>query len=239
MGYPKVLAEGKVYEEDFSKLYGSHTKDSPRPVDSNDGFYVAGIDVGTYLHVCVVRFDFDPYELDLQANSMATLAWEGTIPTEDMSQLEELMVDWQLKGVVVDSAPETALMRAFARQHAGFVWLCQYRTGVKGKEISISDDGTYAPLVTVERSNWMSHVMRRFKTGKIILPYDLCAEYKTHVKNVTRSYRKRADGTGSDLVFTNGGGAADHFYHAQTYAEIALPLAVSKYSNRSVKAYLG
>lgn len=236
MGCPKVLAEGKVYEEDLEKLYGSHTKDGPHPRDCTDGFYVAGVDVGTYLHICVVRYDFDPRELDLQTNSMATLAWEGTIPTEDIGQLRELMSDWQIKGIVFDSAPETAMIRQFARSVPGICWLCQYRTGVKGKELAIADDGTFAPLVTVERSTWMSYVMRRFKTGKILLPHDISTDYKTQVKNVTRHYQKRPDGTGSDLVFV---GSNDHFYHAQTYAEIALTLSASAYSNRSVKAYLG
>jgi hypothetical protein len=66
--------------------------------------------------------------------------------------------------------------------------------------------------------------MGRFKTNppRILLPRDITFEYREHVKNLVRTYKK--DETGNMAAeYVNVG--ADHFAHSLCYADLGLALA--------------
>ncbi len=104
------------------------------------------------------------------------------------------------------------------------MWLTRYRRGQTAKEIAISEEETGAPFATVDRTNWLSCTLGRFKTNppRILLPRDISFEYREHVKNLVRTYKK--DDTGNMAAeYVNTG--ADHFAHSLCYADIGLALA--------------
>ena len=76
----------------------------------------------------------------------------------------------------------------------------------------------------MDRTNWLSCTLGRFKTNppRILLPRDISFEYREHVKNLVRTYKK--DDTGNMAAeYVNTG--ADHFAHSLCYADIGLALA--------------
>ena len=77
----------------------------------------------------------------------------------------------------------------------------------------MSEEETGAPFATVDRTNWLSCTLGRFKSNppRILLPRDISLEYREHVKNLVRTYKK--DETGNLAAeYVNTG--ADHFAHS-------------------------
>ena len=72
------------------------------------------------------------------------------------------------------------------------------------------------------------HVLHSYfsRTKSIILPQDIPFEYKRHMTALVRVYEKDVDGNPIGK-YVKAGNAEDHFAHARTYSEIALPLAAS------------
>jgi hypothetical protein len=104
------------------------------------------------------------------------------------------------------------------------VWLTRYRRGRTAKEITLSEEETGAPFATVDRTNWLSCTLGRFKSNppRILLPRDISFEYREHMKNLVRTYKK--DETGNLAAeYVNTG--ADHFAHSLVYSDIGLSLA--------------
>jgi len=91
------------------------------------------------------------------------------------------------------------------------------------------------PIATVDRTGWLDATLGRFKTKRIELPRDVSHEYREHIKSMVRTYIKDETGNPKARYIETG---PDHFAHAQTYAEIALPLAASYVTNRSIGAFL-
>ncbi len=104
-----------------------------------------------------------------------------------------------------------------------------------GKEIALQEDELGTPFATVDRTNWIDATLGRYHSQRISLPRDTSREYKEHLKNLVRTYVK--DDTGNPVAKYIETGP-DHFAHAQTYAEIALPLAASHNQNRPIEAFL-
>ena len=84
--------------------------------------------------------------------------------------------------------------RRFAKRFPGYVWLCRYRRGVTAKEISITDDDDGAPLATVDRTNWLSASLGRFRQPRrIILPRDVSHEYSGAPEGARADLRARKE----------------------------------------------
>jgi hypothetical protein len=163
------------------------------------------------------------------------LLWEGKLLGAEFDRLDILMREWQVLACVIDADPETNEARRFARRFPGYVTLCRYRRGVTGREISIAEDDLGSPVATVDRTNWIDAALSRFHNQRIMLPRDISHEYREHIKAVVRTYEKDDTGNPRARYVETG---PDHFCHAQTYAEIALPLAASYVTNKSIGAFL-
>jgi len=118
---------------------------------------------------------------------------------------------------------------------------------VTAKEISITEDDDGAPLATVDRTNWLSASLGRFRQPRrIILPRDVSHEYQEHLKAPVRTYEREKKDTkkdqqaksGNNVVATFVSTGPDHFAHARTYAEIALPLVAARETNQDIKSFL-
>ena len=105
------------------------------------------------------------------------------------------------------------------------------------KEIAISDEDDDAPVITVDRSNWLSAALGRFKTDptRIILPRDVSHEYREHMKSLVGTYERDEFG---NPVYVYKETGPDHFAHARCYAEMALPLVAMQVTNKDVRAFL-
>jgi hypothetical protein len=153
------------------------------------------------------------------------------MPGDRFEDLDRLMREWQIRACVIDADPQINDARRFARRFPGYVYLCRYRRGVTGKEVQISEEDGSAPIITVDRTNWLDATMGRFHSNRIELPADLSLEFRDHMKALVRTYEKDDVGNPKAVYMSTG---PDHFSHALNYAEMALPLAAGVVSGSDI-----
>jgi hypothetical protein len=221
-GLPYIPDGGQVTEGELDSAVQGYFQESQRPNIGTDRCIVMGIDQGKMNNVVVVEFLLQGGGVDLNASSFAKVLWHGKLPGDDFETLDPLMREWQIRAAVIDADPQINDARRFARRFPGYVYLCRYRRGVTGKEMQLSEEDSNAPIVTVDRTNWLDASMGRFHSDRIHLPADLSLEFRENIKNLVRTY-ERDEQDNPKAVYMNTG--PDHYAHAINYAEIALPLA--------------
>jgi hypothetical protein len=222
LGLPFVPDGGQITDEELEDSVRRYTKKDPRPAIGGTRMITMGIDQGKWNHIVVVEFDTAGSGIDINAGANAKLLWEGKIAANEFTHLDKFMREWQVLACVIDADPQINDARRFARRFPGYAYLCRYRRGVTGKELQESEADGGAPIITVDRTNWLDASMGRFHSNRILLPADVSLEFKEHVKNLVRTYEKDENGN-PRAVYINTG--PDHFAHALNYAEIALSLA--------------
>lgn len=238
LGMPYIGNGAVVTDDMIGKTIKGHSKDDPRPVTGGQRIITMGVDQGKWNYVEITEWSIDKYGYDLNAVAKAKVLYEGKFLDEHFhSMLDGLMREWQVLACVIDADPNAMDARRFARRFPGYVWLCRYRRGVTAKEIAIAEDEDGAPVATVDRSAWLSAALGRFKTDptRIILPRDVSQEYLDHIKAPTSRYEPDEHGN-PQLEFVNTD--PDHFAHARTYSEIALPLAAALQTNTDISRFL-
>lgn len=244
LGQPYIGDGAKLTEEDIEACIGNHTKDDPRPIDGKR-IITMGVDQGKWNYVEVTEWFFDSFTNDLNATATAKVLYETKYHEEDWYILDELMSEWQILACVIDADPQIMEARRFARRFPGFVWLSRFRRGVTAKEISITDDGDYAPIATVDRANWFSAGLGRFrKPRRIMLPRDVSLEYREHLQSPVRTYVKegsvdeKTKSQSDNMVAKYISTGPNHFALARVYSEIALPFAASLTSGEDIAKFL-
>jgi hypothetical protein len=227
LGLPYIPDGGQVTDSEIDMMVRNYRKAEMRPDIGTNRTIVMGVDQGKMNNVVVVEYIRQGTGRDINAASRAQLLWEGKLPGDDFTSLDPLMREWQVKACVIDADPQINDARRFARRFPGFVYLCRYRRGQTGKEMSLSEEDGGAPIVTCDRTNWLDASMGRFHSDRIRLPADISLEFKEHIKSLVRTYEKDELGN-SKAVYMNTG--PDHYSHALNYAEIALPLATGAVS---------
>ena len=228
LGVPFIGEGAQVTDEMIEGCIKNHSINDVRPQIGGDRLITMGVDQGKTSYVSVLEWLFDRHPGDdINAAAIGKLLWFGTFPGETehgLDVLDELMREWQVLACVVDADPYINDARRFAKRFRGYVWLTQYRRGKTAREIAISEEDTGAPMARVDRTNWLGCTMGRFKVNppRILLPRDISFQYREHIKNLVRTYKK--DETGNMAAeYVNTG--ADHFAHSLCYAEIGLALA--------------
>jgi hypothetical protein len=226
LGLPFIGDGAKVTDEMLNRCIRKHSIEDPRPQRGGRRTITMGVDQGKWSYVSVCEWFFDHFDHDLNVAALGKLLWYGKFHEDDWHILDELMSEWQVLACVIDADPQINEARRFARRFPGYVYLCRYRRGQTAKEISISDEDSGAPMATVDRTNWLTAALGRFKTDppRIFLPCDISQEYREHLKAMVRTYETEDDGNAVATFVSTG---PDHYAHSFTYAEIALPLAAS------------
>jgi len=237
LGMPYLGESAQITDDELAKCVRSHSLEDQRPVDASR-LITMGVDSGGWSYIEITEWFFDELTNDLNSSAIAKVLWQGRFHEEaegGWTVLDNLMREWQINACVIDADPNTLEARRFARRFPGYVTLCRYRSGVKGKELSIVDDDTFAPIVTVDRTNWMDASLGRFHSSRIMLPRDISKEYLEHIKSPARKYeRDKFDNPVATYIKTG----ADHYSHARTYSEIALPFAASFVAHKDIESFL-
>lgn len=231
LGLPFIPDGGQITEDEIDIAVRKHTKNDNRPKIGGQRLIVMGIDQGKWNHIVVVEFFTKGGGLDLNAKAVGKVLWEGKMPGDRFEDLDRLMREWQIRACVIDADPQINDARRFARRFPGYVYLCRYRRGVTGKEVQISEEDGSAPIITVDRTNWLDATMGRFHSNRIELPADLSLEFREHMKALVRTYEKDEVGNPKAVYMSTG---PDHFSHALNYAEMALPLAAGVCSGSDI-----
>jgi len=233
LGLPFIPEGGIILDEEIDAALRQYSKNDSRP-ESAGRLITMGVDQGKWNNVVVVEWFTRSERNDLNATATAKILWEGKVPGDNFSYLDDLMREWQVLHCVVDADPQINDARRFARRFPGFVSLCRYRSGCVAKEIQLNEDSD-VEIATVDRTNWLDATLGRFHNGMVELPRDMSTEFREHLKSLTRTYEQDRNGNPRALYINSG---ADHFSHALNYAEIALPLAVSRETGRDIATFL-
>jgi hypothetical protein len=236
LGMPFIGDGAQITDVDLDDCVKNHTKNDPRPVIGGRRIITMGVDQGKWNYVEVTEWFFDQFSNDLNVSAVAKVLYDFKFHEEDWHLLDEFMREWQILACVIDADPQINEARRFARRYPGYVYLCRYRRGVSAKEIVVTDDDDGAPLITVDRTNWLSASLGRFRQPRrIMLPRDISLDYREHIKSPVRTYVRDEKGNPvADFVSTG----PDHFAHARTYSEIALPLAASVTTGDDIGKFL-
>ena len=237
LGLPFIGTGAQVTDEMIDAALKGHTLNDPRPAMGGTRCITMGVDQGKWNYVSVMEWFVDQMSSDINVAAIGKLLWFGKFMEDDWAMLNDLMREWQVLACVIDADPQINEARRFAKRFHGYAYLCRYRRGQSAKEIAIAEEDTGAPILTVDRTNWLSCTLGRLKTkpSRIMLPRDLTLEYREHLKSLVRTYEK--DETGNPVAtFVETG--PDHYAHSLNYAEIALPLAASMTTGQDIKKFL-
>jgi hypothetical protein len=236
LGNAYLAADAQIQDSqiDSAMKRGGHSLLDARPINAKR-MITMGIDCGKWNNIVIVEWFYDNLGYDLNATAFAKVLWCGKVSSGDFDQFDRLMKEWQVRHAVIDPDPHINDARRFARRFPGFVTLCRYRSGPVGKEIQVSDEDSGAPMAIVDRTNWLDAALGRFHTERIAIPVDAGYEFRDQLKAPARRYVKDKNGNPVAEYIEIG---PDHYAHALTYAEIALPLAAAVTTNRSITAFL-
>jgi hypothetical protein len=234
LGLPHMGDGARITDEQINAALRDYTTADARPTRAYDRFITLGADQGKTGYVSILEWFIDAdYENDINVVSIPKLVWFGKFGEDEWGLLDQLMQEWQVIYAVVDADPQINEARRFCKRHDGFAALCRYRRGQSAKEIAVSEEDSGAPMLTVDRTNWLTATLGRLKTNpsRILLPRDLSEEYRTHLKNLVRTYEKDDKGYVTAEFKELG---PEHFAQSLNYAEIALPQAWSSHPNQNI-----
>lgn len=228
IGKAKVPKDAQITDEHIQQCITNQRQVDFRP---NDNIITMGIDVGKVIHIVV-----NDWEITKRiGNDVNTYAYCRNLMHKTVYKFEELdqvMLAFKPNFCVIDSQPERSEARKFANRFFGRVRICSYLSGVSGRQMTQGSDEELS--VNVDRTSWLDMSLGRFRNKMIKLPLDTKEEYKTNIKAQVRLLTKDRNGNLQSKYVTPGE-IPDHYAHAHTYAEIALPLAVGIGINKDYK----
>jgi len=236
MGLPHTVEGAQVTLEKVNACIRNYRLQDPHDVNV---LTTMGIDVGTWLHVIINQWLL-PSTLgnDLNTTAIPKVIYIGKV--KRFEELDRLMRDFSINQAVIDMFPERRLAKQFADRFPGYVKLCYYARGIAGRSMVEPKDENELVVdwrINVDRTGWLDTTLGRFHNSRIMLPQDTPSEYVENIKAMIR--KPGVDAYDNPTVdYVKPENVADHYAHAQTYAEIALPLAISASTGRDIKAFL-
>jgi hypothetical protein len=232
LGQPFLGEGAQITDDMLDRCVRNHTLNDPRPEIGGSRLITMGVDQGKVGYISVCEWFLPVYDRDVSAIANCKLLWFGKFGEENWDYLDELMREWQILACFVDADPNINEARRFARRFWGYVWLTRYRKGVTAREMSLQEEDN-APIAQVDRSNWLSCTLGRFKVqpARIFLPRDISLEYREHLKSIVRTYEKDDFGN-PQLTYVSTG--PDHYAHSLTYAEMGLTMAATMTHNQDI-----
>lgn len=227
LGIPHVPKGAQVTDLEVTKAVRPYKSG---PVDGK--IITMGVDQGTWLHYEICAWDFPKLGNDLNMNATCKVIAQDKVL--NFRDLGALMKQYQVNFCVIDAQPERRLAYEFACDFWGYVKLCFYSTGAKGRIIGDTSDPDKHEI-SVDRTAWLDTALNRFHTGTITLPADTDTEYRDHIQNQVRRYEKDSYDNPVGRYISIG---PDHYGHARCYAEIALPCAAAMATNENIKSFL-
>jgi hypothetical protein len=232
LGLTHTVEGAKIVEKDIQACIGTFKKydEAPRV----PALITMGIDVGKWLHYEIDQWVFDDSEnlADINLIAHSRLINEGKCL--DFEELDLLMQKFRVHFCVIDANPERRKALEFAQRFWGRVKLCFYARGISSKNIHVHQEEEHT--ISVDRTSWMDLAFNRLRSRKISLPIDISQEWQAHIKAPVRVYKKDPDGNPIGIYVT--GNEDDHFAHARTYTEMALPLGATLMKSHNISGVL-
>lgn len=223
LGRAHIVEGSKIELKDITECFGNHKSEE---MPGSGKIVTMGVDVGKWLH-----YEIDEWGLTGQDDIMSSAVPKVLKASKvaDFEELDTLIIKYGINGCVIDANPERRKSLEFCNRFYGIAYACFYGREQRGRDTIY---GTESPTVTVDRTSWLDLALGRFKAKRIMLPYDISMEYKEHVMNSVKIYKKDYNGNPT-AIYINGKNP-DHFAHARNYAEIAFNVAISDKKNQTI-----
>jgi len=201
------------------------------------GLITMGVDVGKWLHVQIDRWTLPETRYSSDCNIEATPKCLFFTKVKTFDELDRLMFEWKVNFCVMDVQPERRPAYDFACRFPGFVKLCFYARGISGKQMHAmkdkSEDYMDEHTINVDRTSWLDLRLGRYRRKAILIPMDLSEEYRINLKALVRLTELDKDGN-PIAIYRKADNTPDHYAHASTYSEIALPFAIGLGAPKSI-----
>ena len=206
---------------------------SDYPSGPQPGLVTMGVDVGRHRHHVVINH-WEIERFGPEVNMMATskVIYVNTVKT--FEDIAKLMYEYQILMAVFDSQPEYHKVLEFALKFAPHVKMCTYNTN-RASQLLLKIPDPHIPVITAHRTLWLETALNRIINQTTTLPKDTPQEFEDNLKNIFKRYA--SDSFGNEVSFYESNGP-DHYAHALTYAEIALPLLAAHKTNKNIEAFL-
>jgi hypothetical protein len=223
LGLPRIVEGSQLDLDVINSCLGNYKNDK----ESSSGKVITlGVDVGKWLH-----YEIDEWQItganDVMSSAVPRVLSIGKLA--EFEELDELIIKHGVSACIVDANPERRKSIEFCNRFYGIAYACFYGREQSGRDTTFSKD---YPTVTVDRTSWLDLSIGRFKTKKITLPYDISQEYKEHLMNTIKVYKKDPNGN-PKAIYINGK-KPDHYAHARNYAELAFNIAISDKMNQTI-----
>ncbi len=197
-----------------------------------DGFITLGADIGrTKHHYVILKWDVD-FGFEVNTKSRPTVLKVGEAAS--YNELNSLMHEYQVMMAVLDSQPEYQKTLEFCLKFSPHAKMCTYNTN-RASNILLKIPDPYIPNITVNRTLWIETALTKIINKTIKLPKDLPSDFEEHLQNIFKRYGEDKFGNETSWYESTD---PDHYAHALTYAEIALPLAAAHKTNKNIEAFL-
>lgn len=199
LGLPYLSAEDRVTADMVLNLCDPMRSTPPSYLKQT----VMGVDVGSFLHTTI---------LDPQTNRVI---WAGT--PREFSELDTIMLKFNVKDVVIDALPETRKVREFINKHKHKAWMCYYNDGQKGSY----SWNEVERIVSVNRTESLDFGTLSIIDKKISFPQRsaLWEEFARHCGNIAKTPEENRETGAIRYVYKKLG--PDHYRHSLNYAQIA------------------
>lgn len=238
LGEAYVGETSQVSDQQIINAKRQYKNDDLIPNGKDKRLITMGIDTGQWNYVVVMEWFINEFTNDLNAVATGKVLYAGRFYQDEWGRgiPAQLMYKWMPKAVVVDADPFITEAKRFAKKFDGHVYLVRYR-GRPGNTFTGDYDGDFGSNVhNADRTYWLDNALGRFHSNRIELPTDIPTEFCEHVKVLTREYDK--DQWGNVVADYKNYNKPDHYGHALTYAEMALPHAAAIVTNKSIARFL-
>ncbi len=185
--------------------------------EGDKGWFSMGVDTGRALHVVVLRSDLDSEQEEVVHLGVC----------HEFAELDALMGRFRIASCVIDGLPETHATRAFARRHAGKVFLCFFNESQRGAPAWNGDQ------VAVNRTEILDASRATVREKKVVLPrrVPIVEEFAQHMTCDAKVLDEDEDTGIKKYRYIRTG--ENHFSMAFTYALLATT------ANSSFRAWMG
>ena len=230
LGLPFLGESSRISDQQITNALRDYRRGTLQPQAGQNRLITLGIDQGKIGYWIAIEWTFESRGRDVTSLAHAKILDYGKFQQQEQGwdRPHELMREWQVRHCVVDADPEISDARRFAKAYPEFVHLSRYRSGVKGKAMSITDEDTDAPMATSDRTHWVGETLGKFRRGMVELPADASDEFKEHMQALVKRYEKDKE-TGDTLAkFVSVG--PDHWAHCFVYAFQAMAIAMENHT---------
>lgn len=234
LGMPHLCEGAKLSEQDVRACL------TPRRMTDKfrkTSMRTMGIDIGKVHHYEIAGWALDRVGPDVNLAAHCQVIKAGI--AESFQELAMLFRQYNICMAVIDWQPESEKVFEFCCNHGGRAKRCQYATGQAGKKLTIVQPETEHKLM-VHRTHWIDLALGRVRTKRIELPADIPVDYIKHLTNLVKVFKEaeddKEDVSKDKSEYRRSG--ADHYAHARTYNEIALPLVASMAANANIRSVL-